>query len=122
MSKLIPFVKSKKLSLGVELELQLINPISFDLAIKAKDLIRSIQTSKYNKYIKPEITQGMIEINSDIHTSPQQFFDKTLKTCKFITHSIMDLNAYICGGGSHAFQHWSDQKIFPAHRFRGKFK
>ncbi len=45
--KLLNFRSSKEASLGVELEFQIINPRTFGLISRAKDLIRNIKESAY---------------------------------------------------------------------------
>ncbi|MBI2792849.1 MAG: glutamate--cysteine ligase [Gammaproteobacteria bacterium] len=114
----LDFKKSHELSLGMELELQIISPENCDLLTKAKDLIRSINRSYYKTKIKPEITQSMIEINSSIHLSTKNILEELRETCRFLTKQANQLDAWICGGGTHPFQNWSSQKIFPTSRFR----
>ena len=109
--------QSDHVTLGMELELQLIKRSDFDLAAKAKELMDIIEQSKYKKLIKPEITQSMIELNSSICDSPQTLLVDLNNISKFITHKANDLNVYIAGGGVHPFQFWSLRKIFPSPRF-----
>lgn len=118
MKKLLPFKKSSLVSLGVELELQIINPHSYGLVSRAKDLIRNIKQSQFQKRIKPEITQSMIELNTSIHHSPQTMLDELLDLKHFLLEQGRELNIFFCGGGTHPFQKWSMQKIFPTTRFK----
>ncbi len=67
--KKVPFKKSKLASIGTELELQIIENHHYTLAQRSKDLIRNLKEGPHKKHIKPEITQGMIEITSTIHTT-----------------------------------------------------
>ncbi len=117
MSKLI-FSKSASLTLGLELELQLINPESKRLIAGAKDLIRTIRNSKYKDQIKPEVTQGMIELNSLVHKTPQTLHEELLTLSSFLEKQGKLLDIKICGGGSHPFQNWNENKIFPIARFK----
>lgn len=115
---ILPFNHSQELSIGMELELQIIDPHTYDLAAKAKDLIRNIRYSHYKNQIKPEITQSMIEVNSLIHTTPQGILEQLSEVCGFLTHQAHQLDTAVCGGGTHPFQNWSLRKIFPTPRFR----
>ncbi|CDZ79149.1 Carboxylate-amine ligase YbdK [Legionella massiliensis] len=116
--KILPFKPSSTLSFGVELELQIIDPHSFGLTSRAKDLIRSIKESAYSKQIKPEITQSMIEINSSIHYSASDLRDE-LDTLRMVLQRLADnFDLHFCGGGTHPFQKWSMQKIFPTRRYK----
>jgi len=118
MMKILPFKRSSLLSIGIELELQLIDPPTYDLISHAKDLIRHVKMSKFNELIKPEITQSMIEINSSIHRSPKTLFDELIKVRDFLDRHAENIGIKISGGGTHPFQKWALRKIFPSKRFR----
>ena len=117
MPKLV-FHRSSELTLGVELELQLINPQTQELISRAKELIRYIRDSDYRDLIKPEITQSMIELNSSIHTTPQSLHKELHTLTRFLNHAGKALDVAFCGGGTHPFQAWSTHKIFPSPRFK----
>ncbi|KTD10629.1 carboxylate-amine ligase [Legionella gratiana] len=114
----LPFKKSSVLSIGVELELQLIDPHSCSLTSKAKELIRTIKAGPYQIRIKPEITQSMIEINTSIHQSPKTMLQELFELQSYLLTQASGLEIAICGGGSHPFQTWSMQKIFPTLRYK----
>src|SRR5579885_346491 len=116
--KMLPFRSSGRVSIGVELELQIINPHTFGLMSRAKDLIRTIKESPAQKRIKPEITQSMIEINSSIHDSPIQLMEELHKIQFFLLQQAERLNIAFCGGGTHPFHKWTMQKIFPTIRYK----
>jgi carboxylate-amine ligase len=114
----LPFKSSQLVSIGVELELQLINPLTFDLYSRAKDVIKSISSNKLNKNIKPEVTQSMIEINSSIHQSPAELAVEFEKLHDALLALAVEFDLKISGGGTHPFQRWSLQKIFPIKRYK----
>lgn len=114
----MPFKKSSVGSIGIELELQLIDPGSWTLISRAKELIRNIKTGPHQIRIKPEITQSMIEINSSIHLSPQTMLEELSELHTYLSTQATNLNIAICGGGTHPFQTWSMQKIFPTERYK----
>lgn len=118
--QILPFKPSSAASLGIELEFQIIDPITFDMISKAKDVIRNIQQRTYEKIIKPEITQSMIEINSTIHRTPKKMYEELRQVQSFLLEQADSLNVLFCGGGTHPFQKWSARKIFPSRRFRSK--
>ncbi|WP_454780709.1 YbdK family carboxylate-amine ligase [Legionella sp. WA2022007384] len=118
MRRNLPFKKSSVASIGVELELQLINPNSFSLISRAKDLIRNIKAGPNQIRVKPEITQSMIEINTSIHQSPQTMEQELIELQAYLLEQASDLGIAICGGGSHPFQTWAMQKIFPTLRYK----
>lgn len=118
MTTQLTFKTSSPLSLGIELELQLINPNSYDLIPKAKELINSLQHSVYAQQIKPEITQSMIEINSSIHGNPQALEKEMEQIGRSLLAHAEKINILISGSGAHPFQHWSSRKIYPTARFK----
>lgn len=116
--KILPFKSSSNVTLGIELEIQIIDPHSYGLIARAKDLIRSIKDSPHQKRIKPEITQSMIEINTSIHQSPKTALDELLSMQAFLLEQGKNLNICFAGGGTHPFQKWTMLKIFPTTRFK----
>lgn len=116
--KLLPFKSSPQPTLGVELEFQIINPRTFGLIPRAKDLIRSIQQSKYAEHITPEITQSMIEVNTSIHLSPKEMLEELKEIQSFLIQEGEKINTTFSGGGTHPFQRWALQKIFPSARYK----
>jgi glutamate---cysteine ligase / carboxylate-amine ligase len=83
-----------------------------------EDLIRSITESTYKKQIKPEITQSMIELNSSIHYSINDAFNELDDLRTILLRLADNYNFHICGGGTHPFQKWAMQKIFPTKRYK----
>lgn len=118
----VQFTESKSLSIGMELELQLINADNFDLATTARELMLCVQNSEYKKNIKTEITQSMIETNTQIHDSPLEFIKELKDIFRFINKEAKNFKTLISGGGTHPFQFWPERKIFPTKRFREKSK
>jgi len=118
--KRLPFKPSSTVSLGVELEFQIIDPMTYDLISKAKELIRSIHEGPYQKLIKPEITQSMIEINSSIHPTAKGLNEEFLEIRSYLLDQANELGVYISGGGTHPFRKWALEKIFPTRRFKNK--
>ncbi len=113
---------NRDLTLGVELELQLINSRNQDLSASAKKIIRTVQKSHYKDNIKPEITQSMIELNSNVHYKPSALKKELHSLCYYLKHVADREKVSICGGGTHPFQDWKERKIFPTSRFRAVTK
>ena len=63
------FQKSEALSLGVELELQLVNTHDFDLAPYAEDMLRMMTKIPLPGAVVPEMTSSMIEISTGVSIS-----------------------------------------------------
>ena len=119
---LATFQASSQCSVGVELELQIVNPLNGRLVARAKDLIRNINNGIYSHQIKPEITQSMIELNSSVHMHPDELFQELLELKSYLVAVGGLINIQFCGGGTHPFQVWKERKIFPSPRFRSLLK
>ncbi|WP_338413877.1 YbdK family carboxylate-amine ligase [uncultured Sphaerotilus sp.] len=113
-----PFKTSGSLSMGVELELQLVSLSDLDLTSASTDLLELLHRRPFPGMLTPEITQSMIEVATDVQTSHAG----VLAQLRTIRDTLVDaadrLNIGICGGGTHPFQDWSDQKIFSKPRFK----
>ncbi|HAT1942498.1 YbdK family carboxylate-amine ligase [Legionella pneumophila] len=112
-----PFKTSNLLTMGVELELQLISLSNFDLTAASPDILELLGRSSFPGSFTPEITESMLEIATDVHEE----YDQLLKQLFHIRDALVTvgdrLNIGICGGGTHPFQMWSDQRIFNKTRF-----
>lgn len=111
------FKTSESLTVGVELELQLVNPTDFDLAASASDLLHLLERRKFPGDVKPEITESMIEISTDVHTRYDELLSQLRRMRDTLIVAGDRLNVAVCGGGTHPFQRWFDQRIFAKPRF-----
>ena len=111
------FAASKALTMGIELELQILDRRDCDLTRGAGDLIRILERSGHPGDIKPEITESMIEISTGIH----ERYDTALAELRAIRDALvgaaMRLNLLVTGGGAHPFQRWTDRRIYATPRF-----
>jgi carboxylate-amine ligase len=112
------FSASAPLTLGVELELQLVRPYDLDLARGAADLLARLERRKLPGAVKPEVTESMIELNSSVHSSAARLIDELHVLRKAVVDDAGVLNLRISGGGAHPFHDWADRRIFPNERFQ----
>ena len=108
---LADFHRSDPFTLGIELELQVVNPPGYDLSQDASTLIADVQHQLTVGEAKHDITESMLEIATGV--------------CRDISHAQIQLSAIqqavqraalrhhlqICGGGSHPFHAWQRQQI-----------
>ena len=111
------FATSESLSLGVELELQLISTHDQDLVPQAQDLLRETARHTGAWDIKPEIARSMIEIGTSIQREHGPLLAELRDMRDQLAHAARRLNIAIAGGGTHPYQQWSEQKIYPGERF-----
>jgi carboxylate-amine ligase len=113
-----PFGVSKPLTLGVELELQLVSLSDFDLVDASPDMLALLARRKFPGNVVPEITESMIEISTDVHTNHAELLAQLREIRDTLVHAGDMLNVGVCGGGTHPFQKWSERKIFSKPRFK----
>ncbi|HYD95389.1 MAG TPA: YbdK family carboxylate-amine ligase [Noviherbaspirillum sp.] len=113
----LPFTTSTPYTMGIELELQLVNRRNYNLATDALDLLAWIEPRNLQNQIKLEITQGMIELNSSIQTRVDHMLEELKDLRGALTRGAQHLNIDVAGGGAHPFQNWSEQRITPSERF-----
>jgi carboxylate-amine ligase len=114
----MPFAHSERLTLGVELELQLVDRTDWDLTRAASDLLELVGRKPHAGDIKPEITESMIEVSTGVHATHATLAVELDAVRQALLAAADRLNVAICGGGTHPFQHWSDRQIFDRPRFR----
>ncbi len=113
-----PFAKSEALTFGVELELQLIGLSNFDLTAASPDLLHLLAKKPFPGNVTPEITESMIEINSSVQHSYAPLVAELRDIRDTLVVAGDTLGIGICGGGTHPFQQWSEQKIYTKPRFQ----
>ncbi len=112
------FKTSAPLSLGVELELQLVSLSDFDLVDASPDMLELLHRKPFPGNVTPEITESMIEVNTDVHTQHGPLLEQLQRIRDTLVRAGDTLNVGVCGGGTHPFQMWSHRKIFSKPRFR----
>jgi carboxylate-amine ligase len=113
-----PFQKSAALSLGVELELQLVNTHDYDLAPYAEDMLRLMEKIPLPGSVVPEMTSSMIEISTGICQNAPEVLGQLTQIRDALTKSADKLNIAVVGGGTHPFQQWHERRIYDKPRFR----
>ena len=98
------FTHSEPLTLGVELELQLVNTNDYDLAPYAEDMLRLMKKTPLPGSVVPEMTNSMIEISTGICHSASEVLGQLTPIRDALVKSADKLNIAVVGGGTHPFQ------------------
>jgi carboxylate-amine ligase len=117
MTGLERFADSRPLTLGVELELQIVNLHDYDLTSGARDLLRLVRRHTLPGDVTPEITDSMIELCTGVCEDHGQVLAQLQRTRDALVACADQLNLGLSGGGTHPFQHWSRRRIFDKPRF-----
>jgi carboxylate-amine ligase len=112
------FKASATVSVGLELELQILNSRDYNLARDAADLIGLIEKEGHPGAVKPEITESMVELNTSVHAGYETLAQELVELRGIVSSAAERLNLRIAGGGSHPFHDWSDRRIYPTERFK----
>ncbi|MGV3494975.1 MAG: YbdK family carboxylate-amine ligase [Ramlibacter sp.] len=113
-----PFAKSAALSLGVELELQLVNTHDYDLAPYSDEMLRLMTKIPLPGSVVPEMTSSMIEISTGVCHSCNEVLGQLAQVRDALVRCADKLNIACVGGGTHPFQQWHEQRIYDKPRFR----
>jgi len=112
------FKSSRPLTLGVELELQLVSLSDFDLVDASPDMLHLLGRKPFPGNVVPEITESMIEVSTDVHTDHRGLLSQLHSIRDHLVQAGDMLNVGVCGGGTHPFQRWTERKIFSKPRFK----
>jgi carboxylate-amine ligase len=112
------FAASEPLTFGVELELQLVSLSDLNLTAASPDLLHLLRRKPFPGNVTPEITESMIEINSSVQTHYRPLLAELIEIRDTLVAAGDLLNIGIAGGGTHPFQHWSEQRISSKPRYQ----
>ncbi len=113
-----PFAQSQAFTLGIELELQIVNRHDYDLTPGAMDLLRLTSKRTLAADVKPEITSSMIELSTGICHTHAEALAQLVQVRDALVVDARKLNLALSGGGTHAFQDWSHRRIVDTPRYR----
>ncbi len=114
----LEFKTSAALSLGVELELMVLNTHDYNLVRGAPDLLARLEKVELDGEVKPEITESMIEVNSSVNANYDDLRRELKNVRDAIVVAAQRLNVAVAGGGSHPFHKWHERRIYPTERFQ----
>ena len=114
----LDFRTSAALTMGIELELQIVDRRTGDLTRGASDLIALATRRPHPGEIKPEITESMIEISTSVHQRAGTARDELRALRDVLVPAADRLDLAIVGGGAHPFQRWYERQIYDKPRFR----
>ncbi|QBQ55921.1 carboxylate-amine ligase [Nitrosococcus wardiae] len=116
--KHLEFKGSRRASLGIEIEFQLLDKEGLDLADGILPLIESYPETPY---IKPEMSQCTVEINSKVCTNLQELETDIIAVMQTLAARCQQQDLVLCGAGTHPFS-VRPATITPLPRYRGMEK
>ena len=113
--KKVRFGESKELSLGGEIELQIIDQETLDLKPICLQILAD--TNQTALRTKSEIFQSMIEFESDVRKNAHDIEADWLHELNIVQESALKMNALISAGGTHPFGLISERILTPDSRY-----
>ncbi len=115
--KKITFNRSSGPTIGVELEVQLLDPETLELVPLAPDILKKVPQELKDR-IKPEFIQSMVEINTDVCSTVAEV-EKDLKgTYNKLNDIAEGLGTVLSLSSIHPFSKSSDQKVSEKLRYK----
>jgi glutamate---cysteine ligase / carboxylate-amine ligase len=111
----IYFRSNGVLTLGVEIELQLIDASTYNLCSRAEEVLK--ETAQLGK-VKPEFYLSTIEINTDKCKTVHNAEDDLYQTLSSLQLATKNMGIQFATTGSHPFSKYSDWIISPTERYQ----
>ena len=115
----IPFHSSERASLGVEWELQLIDPQTRELTSGATEILAELTPEGLDEHpkAKHELLQSTIEIITGVCTTVAEAKADLAGTLAEVVASAERRGLGVMCAGSHPFTRWDSQQISPKERY-----
>lgn len=117
-----PFTQSRMGTMGIELELMVLDRLSYDLLPAAPDILRLLDMQSKQWVATPEITTSMLEVATTILDGYAPAAAQIEEIRSSVQCAAFQVGAAISGGGAHPFQKWNEQRIYPKARYRESAK
>lgn len=113
----LAFHTSEPLTLGVEVELQVIDAESRDLVPRAPQILERLGGPQPR--VRPELFQAMLEVTTGIcHTTADVRRDLA-DVFRVVDTAARDLGLRLASAGSHPFARHRERLVYPAERYEG---
>jgi glutamate---cysteine ligase / carboxylate-amine ligase len=117
-----PFSASQLGTMGIELELMVLDRLTYDLMPAAPDILRLLDKQDKQWVATPEITTSMLEVATSILNGYDGAAAQIEEIRASVQRAAFQVGAAISGGGAHPFQKWNEQRIYPKERYRESAK
>jgi carboxylate-amine ligase len=103
-------------TLGVELELQLVDAGTMELTSAIVPVLKSLP-GELRGSVKPEFMQCYVEINTGVCRTVDDVAADLAEKLRAVERAAADQRARLFWGGTHPFSRWQDQRITPDDRY-----
>ncbi len=113
------FLPSSGPSLGVEIELALVDRQHGGLCSAAPRLLEALAESPCHGTVKPELMQCYIELNTGVCERVDQAIGELSDSLRYVTAAADQLDVGLLWSATHPFSSWRDQQVTCNPRYRG---
>lgn len=112
----VSFAPSEPLTLGVEVEVQLLDETTLDLSPQSPAMLEKL--SSFGDRVKAEIFQSMLEFNTGICKTAHEVREDLAATMDAAEDAAKSLGLRLASAGTHPFADYADRKIYPGKRYK----
>lgn len=108
-------------TLGVEVELQILDPTTLDLTPQSEMLLEKAQVAGLER-VKAEVHQSMLEVDTSICATVSQCRNCMQSSLTLLHQLAQENDVLIAISGTHAFQRWTDRILSDDSRYHALHK
>lgn len=112
----MPFDRDAAFTIGVEEELQVVDPETWELVARADEIIGKAEPSM-ERNLRSELFQSTVEVASDACTDVDELREEILRLRHGVADLLEDEGRTIAAAGTHPFSRWQDQERSEAPRY-----
>lgn len=112
----LEFTKNDYPTIGVELELQLVDAESMGLRSCISEIMAQVPP-ELEERIKPELMQCYLEINTEICRTVDEVGEDLTRKLRVVQNLAAECDAQLFWAATHPFSHWAKQQITPNERY-----
>ncbi len=116
------FHVSEPFTLGIELEMQVVNPPGYDLSQDSSMLIDAVKNKITAGEVKHDITESMLELATDVCRDINQAAGQFSAMQKVVLQAATDHHLEICGGGRTRFRNGSVRRYAITNAINARWK
>src|ERR1043166_10337582 len=104
-------MKPPSLTIGIEEEYQIIDPVSRELRSYITEILK--EDSLVLGEVKPELHQSMVEVGTKVCRPPAEVRAELRRLRRLVMDLAAKNGLKVVAAGSHPFSSWQDQEITP---------
>jgi carboxylate-amine ligase len=113
----LSFRENPNPTIGVEVEMQLINPFTLQLTPGIEDLKRRTP-DELEESVKPELMQSYVEVNTGICTDTTDVRHDLGAKMETLCQSASEAGLMVAWAGTHPISRWDTQEVTDSDRYR----